>query len=479
MREKRVINLKSSYLLKRFNVYFLIFSIIPLLALFYLFTQYESQTTINVSKPELSWLTAFIALASLVGFFAVRGAIKKIVFLSENLRRALFKDMDRSVILDLAKEEGEVAELAKTFGDILGRLEENIKELEETKKTLYGVLSKVGRALSSIENFDALIHLILETTVNALGAESGAIFSLNEEGRFDLKTFIGEGITPEEVKTSLNSFVDLTIKERKTVFIPSLEKEKSKPTFTSAPLVCMPLNFREKTWGVICLCGRKRGENFTEEELRILSNLSYQIAISFENAKLSKDIERTYFETMSALALAVEARDPYSRGHSERVGEYAAKVGEVLGIPQKDIQTLRDASRLHDIGKIGVMDNILKKEGALSPEEKEIMNKHPLVGESIVKPLKTFQPLLEPIIHHHELLDGSGYPHGLKGDQIPLITRILSVVDIFDALTTNRPYRKGLSKEQVKEELEKLVGEGKIDREVVGALFKLIDEGKI
>ena len=121
----------------------------------------------------------------------------------------------------------------------------------------------------------------------------------------------------------------------------------------------------------------------------------------------------------------------------------------------------------------------MKKEGKLSLDEREIICKHPIIGENILKPLKSFSRLLEPIRHHHELLDGSGYPDGLKGDQIPLITRVLTVADIFDALTTKRPYREALSYEEAKKELRKLVDEGKIDKKVVDTLFAMIDKKEL
>ncbi|MCD6583309.1 MAG: HD domain-containing protein, partial [Candidatus Omnitrophica bacterium] len=403
----------------------------------------------------------------------------KIIKLTQKIRESLFKKIDREMILELTKDGSEVAQLAKAFGDILQRLEDNIKELEETRRKFYDILSKVGKALTSIDNFDSLIHLILETTVEALDVEKGVFFVAQENGTFQLKSSVGlEDTSLDKVLKESASFTELVTKEKKIVFLPSLEKEEEKKIFVY-PLVCAPLIYHDKLWGVLCLSGRKRQNNFTDDELRIISHLSYQLAVAFENMKLNKDMERTYFETIAALALAVEAKDPYSRGHSERVGRYAVKLARELGLSEEDIHTLQDASRLHDIGKIGITDILLKKEGELSPQEREILRKHSTIGESIVKPLKTFQHLLEPIRHHHEYLDGSGYPDGIKGDQIPLITRILTVADIFDALTTDRPYRKAKSFSEAKKDLQDLVEKGKIDKKVVDTLFVLIEEGRL
>src|SRR6202451_2369941 len=142
-----------------------------------------------------------------------------------------------------------------------------------------------------------------------------------------------------------------------------------------------------------------------------------------------------------SLAQSIEARDPYTSGHCERLAEVSSRLGEKLGLPDEDIKALRRAGIVHDIGKIVVPDAILLKPGPLSTDETETMRKHPVVGERICAPLRTFRLVLPIIRHHHERHDGSGYPDGLRGDEIPLSAAILQLADVYDALTTNRPYR--------------------------------------
>jgi len=467
-----------SSLLRKFNVYFIFASLIPFLILFYFYLQKVLYERIEIKDFHFFLLLWGVGILSLVLFLIIRNTVFKVVKLTQELKSSLErKTIDRETILRLEKGEGEVADLAKVFGDVFSRLEENIKELERTKQKLYSVVTRVGKTLTSIEDFDALISLILETTVEALETEKGAIFS-GEEEKFELKAEIGWKVSGDEIQKSLGHFLEWIKKERRMLSLPLLEETKDKRGIPY-PVLCYPLISRDKFWGVMILCGRKEGRNFTDDELKIAANLSSQIAIAFENFKLNQDIEKTYFETMAALALAVEARDPYSRGHSERVGKYAAKIAKELGLSEEETKILQDAARLHDIGKIGVEDRILRKEGFLSPEERKIMCKHPMVGENILKPLKSFRRLLDPIRHHHEFLDGSGYPDGLKEAQIPLITRILTVADIFDALTTSRPYRDALSYEEAKRILESYTEEGKIDKKVVEALFKLMDKKEL
>ena len=417
---------------------------------------------------------------SILGFVGARGFLAKISYLTEKLQKEGFGKVDKAMIRELSSGEGEIATLARVFGEITTKLEYNVKQLEEAKLTLHHVLSKIGRAIGSVENFDLLIQVILETITEAVGARQGVIFSFDQEK----KCLIPKAAVGVQVKDLASEFklgdgaAGWAAKERKPLVVPAME-EKSPQGLFPAPLVANPLIVHEKLWGVILLSGKKENTSFSEDELKILSNLGFQIAVSFENAELNSEVEKTYFETISALAMAVEAKDTYSNGHSQRVAEYSGKIAERLNLSQEVLSTLSEAARLHDIGKIGIADSILKKPGKLTDEEMTIMRQHPLIGEGIVRPLRTFQRILDPIRHHHELLDGSGYPDGLKAEQIPLIVRVLTVSDVFDAVTSNRPYRKPLSIDEARTELGVMVQRGKIDAVVVDTLFKLVDEKKI
>lgn len=473
-------SVKQEPILKQFYVYFLVASVVPFFVLIYIILQSAAFKNINISYTSLKFLVIIAAVFSALGFWGTRSFLIKIARLSKKLREQTLDKMDRNTILELAKGEGEVAQLAKVFSEITTNLEANVKELQETKRMLYQVLSKIGKAVGSAENFDLLIKFILETIVEALGAERGAIFFLEEDKQILIPKAV-VGIDKKLVRPQImlgEEAAGWVAKEKKPLSVPSLEKEEGDALFSS-PLIAAPLIVHDKVWGAVTLSGKKGSENFSEDDLKILSNLAYQIAVSFENASLSKEAERTYFETISALALAVEAKDPYSRGHSERVAGYAIKIAECLGLSREDLNTLRDAARLHDIGKIGITDDILQKAGKLTMEEKAIMNKHPQIGEGIVKPLRSFQHIINPIKHHHEFLDGSGYPDGLKAEKIPLVTRVLTIADILDALISERPYRKAFSIDEAKKELEAMVQWGKIDANAVNALFKLIEEKKI
>jgi len=177
-----------------------------------------------------------------------------------------------------------------------------------------------------------------------------------------------------------------------------------------------------------------------------------------------------------ALALSIEGKDPYTKGHCERLADNSSRLGARIGLPQDDITALRRAGVVHDIGKVAVPDAILLKPGPLTPEERKIIQQHPVVGESICAPLKSFRLVLPIIRHHHEKLDGSGYPDGLKGDRIPLTARILSLADIYDALTTERPYKLAFSPAAAFEEMEGEIKKGWWDLKLFEEFRKMVKE---
>jgi putative nucleotidyltransferase with HDIG domain len=214
---------------------------------------------------------------------------------------------------------------------------------------------------------------------------------------------------------------------------------------------------------------------FSEDDEILLGNIAAQLATAEENHRLNQDVERTYIDTIAALALAVEAKDPYSAGHSKRVGYYAERIAEIMGLDEETCLLIREGGVLHDVGKIGIKDAILLKPAPLNDEEQLIMHQHPVIGEAILKPLRSLRRVAEMVRHHHERYDGQGYPDGLKGEAIPLAGRILLVADAYDSMVTDRPYRKRLSDEVAKQEL--LKGRGThFDPGVVDAALKMIEE---
>ncbi|MCB2200069.1 response regulator [bacterium] len=181
-------------------------------------------------------------------------------------------------------------------------------------------------------------------------------------------------------------------------------------------------------------------------------------------------------EVIFSLALAVEAKDPYTRGHCQRLARFSVEAGKRMGLGEEELQALRRGGILHDIGKIGIPEAILLKAGPLTTEEIGVMRHHPLKGEQICKPLRTLAGTLPIIRHHHERMDGDGYPDKLKGEEIPLGARIIAAVDYFDALITDRPYRKALPQEEALRLLHGAVDTGHLDRDIVQIVTSIVHE---
>jgi len=473
----------SKSLLRKFSIIFVGIALIPFIILFYLHSLYdESHRFIQILDAHFSLILAIIGAISILGFFGMRLTIKKIVLLTETVKKSVLDKIDEKTMLELAEEEGEIGELAKSFIHALKRVDIKEQQPKETKEMIYDVLKKASEILTVVNNYDNLSRLVLETAVDALGAKQGALFSA-DDGRYILKAWVGnDDVTSEQVMNAAQVYLDKMRRENKFFLIPAKEKGKQSDKLFIPPLVFSPLVYNEKFFGVLCFYGNSYWNEFSNEHMAIVLNLSHQLAVSFENAKINKNTDQTYFETLAALALAVEARDPYSRGHSTRVGKCAVKIATFIGLPEKDIKTLRDASMLHDIGKIGIRFGVLTKQGKLSAEERYVIRNHTVIGESIVLRLKTYKHLLDPIRHHHEQLDGSGYPDGLKNGEISLITRILAIADLFDTFMENRSYRSGMDFTDAKKELDYLVEAGKIDKDILRSFYHMIDKentGKI
>src|SRR5436853_5187432 len=193
--------------------------------------------------------------------------------------------------------------------------------------------------------------------------------------------------------------------------------------------------------------------------------------------KRAAEENRTLFlSSIQMLAGAVDEKDPYTRGHSDRVTRYSVLIAKELALPEEEIERIRISAQLHDVGKIGIEDRILKKPGALTPDEYEIMKTHTTKGAAILRPVEMLKEMIPGIELHHESLDGRGYPHGLKGEEIPLTPRIIMVADCFDAMTTNRPYQAAMDPEYVVRIINSLVNT-KFDPRVVAALTTVFERG--
>jgi putative nucleotidyltransferase with HDIG domain len=242
----------------------------------------------------------------------------------------------------------------------------------------------------------------------------------------------------------------------------------------TATEIAMPLKMQEKMIGILYLASDEK-LRYDRHHTEFFHLLSEVISSGIFNSRLYDDIERSYLQTVGALANAIEAKDPYTKGHSERVANLSIKMADALGLSGQEKEHLNFAALLHDVGKIGINRDILRKNCALDKGEEDEMKSHPDKGVQILAPIHFLKPVLSSIRHHHEQFDGSGYPLGLKGGEIPFKSRILSVADAWDAMRSDRPYRATLSVEEAKNEMQKHAGT-QFDPKVVEALASCLQD---
>lgn len=382
-----------------------------------------------------------------------------------------------------------INEMKKAIDHALDRFRlasENAK-LRETMSLL-----KVSNALSKTIDLKDLLQLILATALNHTGATRGSLMMLDEKGKeLIIKASVGiEEDIIEKSRVKLGEGISGKVAaEREPVLISDvtshplfnkLAQHFPEKSFISIPLVgamsdeLLYDSKKEKKnlIGVLNLNKPKTGKTFSQSDVHFLSILANQAAISIENAQLFQNLESTYLSTMKSLALILEGKNPYTRGHSERVTDYAVAIAKEMEISSKEINTLKYAALLHDIGKIGISDLILNKPGDLTSDEYEEIKQHPAIGHDMLKPIKFLHNALPIVRHHHERMDGKGYPDGKKGEDLSYAERICMVADAYDAMNSTRPYRKVLEQEKIFAELDKHSGT-QFDKDVVKTLIKL------
>ncbi|MCX5705224.1 MAG: HD domain-containing protein [Candidatus Omnitrophica bacterium] len=252
-------------------------------------------------------------------------------------------------------------------------------------------------------------------------------------------------------------------------------KGQNKGEYFQNNLLSIPLSTKDHVVGVLNLSNKKSGEPFTEENIDFLKGLVTEASIALQNASLYEQLQESYLESISALAFALDARDAYTKQHSENVTRYAVAIAEEMNLKHFQVEQIRKAGMLHDIGKIGIRDGVLLKPIRLSDTEYNVIKQHALKGEAIVNALPFLKEEAKLIKHHHEKYDGTGYPDGLIGQAIELGARILAVADSLDAMISDRVYRKALGLNFACEELKIQSGK-QFDPEVVNAFLRLTEK---
>jgi HD-GYP domain-containing protein (c-di-GMP phosphodiesterase class II) len=251
-----------------------------------------------------------------------------------------------------------------------------------------------------------------------------------------------------------------------------------KPFVNQGLAVLAPMRFKNRLIGIVALGAKISGRDFDPEELRLLDALVNLAAVSIETALLLEKTKKNYSGLVRALISAIEAKDTFTRGHTERVTLYAAAIADEIGLTEEERQNLLFGAVLHDVGYLGVPEEILRMPNGITEEQLDELRRHPLIGCNILKDIPLLSKALDAVRSHHECYDGSGYPDGLAGEDIPIIARIVAVADTFDAITTDRRYRKAKSKEEALKEIKKNRG-SQFDPAVADLFIELVESGRL
>jgi HD-GYP domain-containing protein (c-di-GMP phosphodiesterase class II) len=292
---------------------------------------------------------------------------------------------------------------------------------------------------------------VLEYTMQSLRCD-GALMLLRDQGGQFNASRTGEASLVGQILALLHaSFGDVVKTGGRETFV------LTKPEHGFEGLAALVPGVGD-AMGILCVGRSAENGAFLPDEKALLLGYAQTTAVALQKILLREHLERNLIDTISSFVIALESKDPYLKGHSARVSLYSGELATVMGVPPAEVLLMSRAGMLHDLGKLVIMDNILHKPRQLTEEEFELIRTHPVVGDKILKPLRFLACEAKAVRHHHERYDGKGYPDGLKGDDIPLIARVVSVADAFDAMTSDRPYRSKRPLETAMEEIVRGAG---------------------
>lgn len=365
----------------------------------------------------------------------------------------------------------------------LAEIKELIRMLSERLAGMTALYETVKVTVSSLD-LDEVLSSVFNNAVKTLKADAGSLMLLDpEEGVLTIKKAHGldeEVIRKTRIKIGEGIAGRVARSGEPMVFHGKVNSPqvKGRVKYDKVNSICAPLKSKKGVIGIVNLNRQADSEPFTEENLKLLSTMAHEAASAIENAGLYKDLHESYLSTIRALASAIEVKDLYTKGHSDAVARCAVKIAKRLDLSPYEIEGIEVAGILYDVGNIGIQEEILNKPGKLDDEEWKEVKKHPESSMKILGEIN-FPWDIKPIIYaHHERYDGNGYPNGLKGEEIPLGARILGVADLYDAMTSDRAYRKGLSNEVVIEELKRVSGT-QLDPEIGKVFIEMLLQGEI
>ena len=421
----------------------------------------------KVHQEYFSMDTPNIILASLVA----RDELIGVVIISNETGASAFTDAYRDLVSQLSVPIAVAIQNTQLY-------ERQYQTAERQK-----LLDQISRHLHQTLNIDELIPRIFIEVNKAINAEAQSIWLVDEEAG-TIKCRFARGASAEALKgmavpLDAPSVVGASVSRQESIIIKDAQNDPrrarsvdEKTGFVTRSLMTVPLVLEDKSIGAIQAVNKRDGQLFNQDDLDLFRSIADSAALAVNNAQLVADLQNSYDLTLDALSAALDLRDRETEGHSRRVVEYTARLAEQIGLDKERIKSIRRGALIHDIGKIGVPDAVLHKPGSLNEEERRIINLHPQAGYDMLADIPYLREEIQIVICHQEKWDGTGYPFGLRGEEISLGARLFSIADTFDALTSDRPYRQGRPYEAARDIIEEESGK-QFDPQAVAAFLAI------
>jgi len=333
---------------------------------------------------------------------------------------------------------------------------------EVSKLKMVETILELNRAIVALTSIDVLLERVVSTLYSTFKLDGIGIYLAGEDrGNFILRK--------KKKREGAKDKFRVSFREEEVSYVFETKKIKMEDSQLMVPLLG-----KERNIGFITMIFSS-GYDVKEAEIKFLEAFAMQVSIGMDNASFFMAVRDSYLNAISSLVNSLEAKDAYTKGHSEQVAYYAVLLGKHMNLDARELEILQNAAYLHDLGKLGIKDSVLLKPGSLEKEELELIRKHPEITVKILEPLGLKKEEIEACFYHHEKVDGSGYPRGLSGTEIPLLAKILSVADAYSAMISMRPYRSSMTSEQAVAELEKWSG-SQFDAGVVNAFVSMLSD---
>jgi putative nucleotidyltransferase with HDIG domain len=414
---------------------------------------------------------------------------------AETVRRH-FHDLDillTNVAVSLSHSADPAASAAipviKQISQSMLMLEKEVGDQLNLKQSQLGALMRVGHAINSSLGLKRVLEEVMDLLIALTRAERGFLMLRDPNGKLSIRMARGldrVNLDEEEFKVS-KTVVQRVAELGEPVLTtnaledPRFDSQSSVAIYQLRSILCTPLKLKNDLIGVLYVDNRARAGIFGESDLNLISAFADQAAVAIDSARLfenlqesHRELEKAYEATLAGWAKALELRDKETEGHTQRVTTLTERLARSMGVDDNTIVHIKRGALLHDIGKMGIPDHILLKNGPLTEEERFVVEKHPLYAYEMLSSIEFLLPALDIPYCHHEKWDGTGYPRHLKGEEIPFAARLFPVVDVWDALVSDRPYRDALPREEVRQQIKVESGRH-FDPRVVEAFLQLED----